>query len=110
MGKPVKINDLAHAMINLAGKSIRNEENPDGDIAIEYTGLRPGEKLYEELLIGDRTSPTRHPRIQQLDEPFKKSDLLVVDLANLEKHMNERDLTKITETLSSLVEGYSKKE
>ena len=109
MGEPVKIKDLAHTMINLAGKSIRNKDNPDGDIAIEYTGLRPGEKLYEELLIGDNASPTRHPRIQQLDEPFKKNDLLVIELASLEKSLIERDLAKITDILTDLVEGYQAK-
>ena len=108
MGEPIKIKDLAYTMINLAGKSICNEENPDGDIAIEYTGLRPGEKLYEELLIGGNTSPTEHPRIQQLDEPFEQNHVLVSGLSQLEKSMIERNLPEITDILTSLVEGYQK--
>ena len=110
MGEPVRIKELAHTMINLAGKSIRNDENPDGDIAVEYTGLRPGEKLYEELLIGGDTSPTEHSRIQQLDEPFEPNHVLVVKLAELEKSMIERDLSEITDILTKLVEGYHKEE
>lgn len=110
MGEPVKIKDLAYTMINLAGKSIRNKENPDGDIAVEFTGLRPGEKLYEELLIGGNTSPTAHPRIQQLDEPFKQNHVLAAELASLEKCMSERNLPGITDILRKLVEGYHKEE
>ncbi|EIR2650778.1 polysaccharide biosynthesis protein, partial [Shigella sonnei] len=63
MGDPVKIYDLAKRMIRLSGLSVRDDKNPDGDIAIEVTGLRPGEKLYEELLIGDSVQGTSHPRI-----------------------------------------------
>lgn len=63
MGEPVKIVDLALRMIHLSGLELKDEEHPNGDIAIEYTGLRPGEKLYEELLIGEDVSGTEHPRI-----------------------------------------------
>ena len=63
MGQPVKIADLARQMIRLSGFSEQNAENPGGDIAIEYSGLRPGEKLYEELLIGDNVTDTDHPLI-----------------------------------------------
>ena len=68
MGEPVKIWDLARSMVRLAGLKVRDEAEPDGDIAIVETGLRPGEKLYEELLLGDRSAPTEHPRIMQGDE------------------------------------------
>jgi FlaA1/EpsC-like NDP-sugar epimerase len=68
MGAPVKIVDLAHKMIHLSGMSIKDENNPDGDITIEISGLRPGEKLYEELLIGENTSGTKHPRIMRAQE------------------------------------------
>jgi FlaA1/EpsC-like NDP-sugar epimerase len=63
MGDPVKIVDLARRMIELSGLSVRNNDNPEGDIAIEIVGLRPAEKLYEELLIGDNPQSTAHPRI-----------------------------------------------
>lgn len=63
MGDPVKIVDLACRMIELSGLSVRDDANPEGDIAIEIVGLRPAEKLYEELLIGDNPQSTAHPRI-----------------------------------------------
>src|SRR5690606_22696283 len=68
MGDPVKIVDLAKRMIKLSGLSIQTQERPNGDIAIEYTGLRPGEKLFEELLIGDNVSGTEHSRIMSAQE------------------------------------------
>lgn len=70
MGEPVKIVDLAKRLIHLSGLTIRDEKTPDGDIDIRYTGLRPGEKLYEELLIGDNVSKTTHPRIFRAMEQF----------------------------------------
>ena len=68
MGEPVKITALARKMIHLSGLSEKHEQNPNGDIAIEYTGLRPGEKLYEELLVGDNVEGTDHPRIMTANE------------------------------------------
>ena len=68
MGKPVKIIDLARRMIHLSGLELRDEEHPDGDIAIEIVGLRPGEKLYEELLIGENVEGTSHPLIMRAYE------------------------------------------
>jgi FlaA1/EpsC-like NDP-sugar epimerase len=68
MGEPVKVLDLAHKMIHLMGCSVRDENNPGGDIEIQFTGLRPGEKLYEELLIGDNAKGTGHPRIMCAQE------------------------------------------
>jgi FlaA1/EpsC-like NDP-sugar epimerase len=70
MGQSVKIIDLARRMIELSGLNVKDELNPDGDIEIEITGLRPGEKLYEELLIGDNPKPTSHPRIMKAHEEF----------------------------------------
>jgi FlaA1/EpsC-like NDP-sugar epimerase len=69
MGKPLRIEDLARRMINLMGRSVRDESNPDGDIEIVYTGLRPAEKLYEELLIGENVAGTEHPMIMRAMEP-----------------------------------------
>ena len=68
MGEPVKIIDMARRMIHLSGFQLRDEHNSDGDIEIQYLGLRPGEKLYEELLIGDNVKPTQHDLIMTADE------------------------------------------
>jgi FlaA1/EpsC-like NDP-sugar epimerase len=68
MGEPLKIADLARQMIRLSGMTVRDEDNPNGDVAISYVGLRPGEKLYEELFVGEETLPTSHPRIQMARE------------------------------------------
>jgi FlaA1/EpsC-like NDP-sugar epimerase len=70
MGDPVRIVDLARSMIELSGLSVRDDHSGDGDIAIEQIGLRPGEKLYEELLIGNNPSISAHPRILRANEPF----------------------------------------
>jgi FlaA1/EpsC-like NDP-sugar epimerase len=83
MGEPVKIMDLARHMVNLSGMSIRDEENPNGDIEICYVGLRPGEKLYEELFLGDDLVTTRHPRIQMAKErvmPLQQLDKMIAQL------------------------------
>ncbi len=109
MGEPVRINDLAHTMISLAGKSVRDDKNPNGDIAVEFTGLRPGEKLYEELLIGDNTSPTSHPRICLIKEPFQPSNELEVGLAHLENHIRDRNIDMVMDMLTKVVEGYQRK-
>jgi FlaA1/EpsC-like NDP-sugar epimerase len=69
MSEPVRIDDLARRMIRLMGLTVRDEQNPEGDIEIVYTGLRPAEKLYEELLIGNNVTGTRHPMIRQASEP-----------------------------------------
>lgn len=84
MGEPVKIVDLAKRMIHLSGFSHKDEENPDGDIEIQFTGLRPGEKLYEELLIGDNTLPTSHARIMRAAERALSWDELEPLLFELE--------------------------
>ena len=68
MGEPVKIMDLARRMVQLSGLSVRDDEHPQGDIEIAITGMRPGEKLYEELLIGDNPNATEHPRIMKAHE------------------------------------------
>ncbi|MDD5394696.1 MAG: polysaccharide biosynthesis protein [Thiothrix sp.] len=86
MGEPVKITELARDMIRLAGRTLRNESNPTGDIEITFTGLRPGEKLYEELLISSSNAqPTRHPKIMRGDEPFIGSPALEKILTELQQ-------------------------
>ena len=74
MGESVKITDLAENLINLSGLSVKNEQNPHGDIEIQFSGLRPGEKLYEELLIGDNVQRTAHERIMTAHEVFLAID------------------------------------
>jgi FlaA1/EpsC-like NDP-sugar epimerase len=106
MGEPVKIHDLAQLMIRLTGLEVRSDERPDGDIAIVYTGLRPGEKLYEELLIGANTQGTEHPRIMRSDEPFLSQDDLDLELGQLRKAMAGRDFAAIETILLRTVEGF----
>ncbi len=107
MGEPVKIIDLAQRMIELSGFSLQSEQNPDGDIAIEVVGLRPGEKLYEELLIGDNPMPTEHPRIMKAQEKFKAWADLEKDLVKLHDALNENNVRAIHKQLSYLVNGYA---
>jgi FlaA1/EpsC-like NDP-sugar epimerase len=107
MGQPVKIVDLAQRMIELSGFSLQNEENPDGDIAIEVVGLRPGEKLYEELLIGDNPMPTEHPRIMKAQETFKAWAELEKELMTLQASLNAGDAQAIYEQLKHLVTGFT---
>jgi FlaA1/EpsC-like NDP-sugar epimerase len=107
MGEPVKIVDLAQRMIELSGFSLQNEQNPDGDIAIEVVGLRPGEKLYEELLIGDNSMPTEHPRIMKAQENFKAWSELEKELMKLQESLNVSDIQAIYEMLKRLVSGFT---
>jgi FlaA1/EpsC-like NDP-sugar epimerase len=106
MGDPVKIADLAEKMVLLSGLKIRTKDNPDGEIAIEYTGLRPGEKLYEELLIGDNVSGTSHPRIMQANEKFLPWLQLQPLLDRLEKNLSSSNVDDIKQILTTLVEDY----
>ncbi len=107
MGEPVKIVDLAQRMIELSGFSLQNEENPDGDIAIEIVGLRPGEKLYEELLIGNNPMPTEHSRIMRAQETFKVWSELDKELNILKESLNAGDAHLIFEQLKNLVTGFT---
>lgn len=106
MGKPVKIIDLAERMIELSGLSLQHESNSDGDIAIEIIGLRPGEKLYEELLIGDNPMPTQHSRIMKARENYLLWDQLKVELNTLEQSLNSADAPAIYQQLQKLVTGF----
>lgn len=106
MGEPVRIDDMARLMVRLSGFEVKDAEKPDGDIAIMYTGLRQGEKLYEELLIGDHTNPTEHPRICRSDEPFLTEDDLRHQLSLLRAAIDARDLEALHAILLRNVEGY----
>lgn len=106
MGQPVKIMDLARRMIELSGLTVRDQENPDGDVEIEITGLRPGEKLYEELLIGDNPQATLHPRIMRAQEEFIPWFEFEHKLKSLEIALNVNDVGVIRLMLQQLVAGY----
>lgn len=106
MGEPVKIMELARRMIELSGLSVRDAEHPDGDIEIAITGLRPGEKLYEELLIGDDPQPTQHPRILRARERFLLWADLAPRLMALEAALDANDAPAIRQQLTELVSGY----
>ncbi len=106
MGEPVKIIDLARKMIDLSGLTLSDESNPEGDIAIEVTGLRPGEKLYEELLIGDNPIPTVHSRIMKAHEDFISWSNLQEHLAKLMQAVERNDVPQIRQIIQSIVPGY----
>ncbi len=106
MGEPVKIVELAEKMIHLSGLSIRSERNPHGDISIEFTGLRPGEKLYEELLIGDNVVATRHPMIMSANEDYLSWDVLKGRLTELLAAVDKDDYTCVRQLLCNTVSGY----
>jgi FlaA1/EpsC-like NDP-sugar epimerase len=106
MGEQVKIDELARSMIRLMGLEVRDEANPDGDIAIAYVGLRPGEKLYEELLLGENATGTEHPRILRIDEPALAPADLKRELQTLRQAMDGNDAAAINAVLMRTVEGY----
>lgn len=106
MGEQVKIDELARSMIRLMGLEVRDEENPDGDIPITYIGLRPGEKLYEELLLGENATGTEHARILRIDEPALTPDELARELQALRAAMDRNDADAINAVLLRTVEGY----
>lgn len=107
MGLPVKIAELAEKMVNLSGLTLRTEQNPHGDIAIEFTGLRPGEKLYEELLIGDNVSPTQHPMIMRANEDHLPWEDLKVALSDLLQAVEQDNYDRVRQLLRQTVSGYA---
>ena len=106
MGQPVKIADLAEKMIQLSGLSVRSAENPHGDIAIEFSGLRPGEKLYEELLIGDNVSPTEHSMIMRASEEMLPWAEYKQVLHKLDEAVAREDYERVRQLLREVVSGY----
>jgi FlaA1/EpsC-like NDP-sugar epimerase len=106
MGEPVRIMDLARRMVELSGLTVNDENNPDGDIPIKITGLRPGEKLYEELLIGDNPMPTQHPRIMKAHEEFVPWTKLQAQLAMLTQCLAANDILTLRKLLLELVPGF----
>lgn len=107
MGQPVRIYDLARRMVELSGFTVQDSNNPRGDIEIQVTGLRPGEKLYEELLIGDNPEVTSHPRIMKAHEHFLPWDELQKKLQVLHQAIQMDDLPESVNGLRGLVAGYT---
>ena len=107
MGESVKILELARRMIELSGLAVKDNQNPEGDIEIEITGLRPGEKLYEELLIGDNPKSTSHPRIMKAHEEFLPWGDLEEKLKALEMALSINDVDVIQLMMQQLVSGYT---
>ena len=103
MGKPIKILDLAKKMINLSGLSIKDENNPSGDIEIKIIGLREGEKLYEELLIEAKSQKTQHQKIFTAKERLPSIDEIERNLNNLELALKANDIKAVLSTSSKLV-------
>ena len=106
MGEPIRIRELAERMVTLAGLTVRDAQHPSGDIAITFTGLRPGEKLYEELLIGDNPLPTVHPRILRAQEERFDWATLSPLLTRLQAAALANDLDGMRALLHTLVPGY----
>ena len=106
MGESIKIKDLINKMIKLSGLSIKDDKNLEGDIEIKITGLRPGEKLYEELLIGDNPQKTFHEKIQKAQDPFISFNKLKIDLDHLTNLIEVNEVEKIKHILSNSVPSY----
>lgn len=106
MGLPIKIIDLARSLIELSGLSVRDKNNLAGDIEIQITGLRPGEKLYEELLLGENPQPTAHPKIKKAQDPYIPWDILKIDLDTLKVLLDNANVEVISTLLQKLVTGY----
>ena len=107
MGEPVRIVELAEKMIHLSGLSVRSDRNPQGDISIEFTGLRPGEKLYEELLIGDNVAATPHPMIMSAHEDHLPWEVLKARLSELLSAVDSDNYTHVRQLLRETVSGYT---
>jgi FlaA1/EpsC-like NDP-sugar epimerase len=106
MGDPIRILDLAKRMIHLSGLEIKDEHHPDGEIEISFVGLRPGEKLYEELLLGDNVLGTTHKRIMRAEEQVISWAELQTLLATLEKATMIEDFERVRSLLKYAVTGY----
>ena len=106
MGEPIRINDLARKMIHLSGLTVKDAKNPEGDIEIKYTGLRSGEKLYEELLIGDNVSETENPMIMSAKEQMLSWNDLYSDLKDLRYANDNFDIKKVRRLLIQIVPNF----
>ena len=107
MGEPVKIIELVKRLINLSGLELKDGKNVDGDIEITFTGLRPGEKLYEELLIGDTVSKTPHKQILRAEEDFIKREELEESIKSLMQAEEENDVNELKKIFKKTIHGYT---
>lgn len=107
MGEPVRIQDLARRMIHLSGLTVKDDMNLNGDIEIKFTGLRPGEKLYEELLIGNNVSLTQHPRIMRAQEDVIIWSELEIIVNQLNTAVENNDVVEIRQILKQCVSGFT---
>jgi FlaA1/EpsC-like NDP-sugar epimerase len=107
MGEPVKILDMARRIIHLSGFEVKDKSNPNGDIEIQFTGLRPGEKLYEELLIGNSPMGTEHPLIMRAEEEILPLDDIQWLLQEFEKATFSNDADRVRELLLEAVSGFN---
>lgn len=107
MGEPVRIADLARHMTRLSGFVEKNVDNPEGDIEIQYTGLRPGEKLYEELLIGDNVSETHHPLIYRAVEESSDWGILTQGIERILLSIEHHDYDKARGIMVDFVSGFT---
>tara|TARA_B100000212_G_scaffold110488_1_gene82193 strand:- start:2627 stop:3070 length:444 start_codon:yes stop_codon:yes gene_type:complete len=110
MGEPVKIFELAKRLINLSGMEVMDDDNPEGDIEIIFTGLKPGEKLYEELLIGDKVSTTEHKQILRAEEDFIDASKLEHYLNLIQQAENSGDVKALKDILGQAVSGFKPSE
>ena len=108
MGEPVQIKDLAEQMINLSGLTVKDKDNPNGDIEIKVTGLRPGEKLYEELLIDGDAQPTIHPLIFKANDSSLSYESLIPKLDLLVSYLKEYNQEKSMKLLKEIVPEWIK--
>ena len=107
MGKSIKIRDMILKMINLSGLTLRDENNLEGDIEIKVVGLRPGEKLYEELLIGDNPEKTIHPKIQKINEPSISFDQFEKNINELIIQLDNQNSEEVKKILDSVIRLYN---
>jgi FlaA1/EpsC-like NDP-sugar epimerase len=106
MGESIKIKDLIYRIVKLSGLIVKDENNKEGDIEIKIIGLRPGEKLYEELLLGDNPQKTQHPKIQKARDPFIPFNQLEIDLNNLKTLLDHNKVLQVKELLAKIVKTY----
>jgi FlaA1/EpsC-like NDP-sugar epimerase len=106
MGESVKIKDLIYRLVKLSGLTIKDENNNEGDIEIKIIGLRPGEKLYEELLLGNNPKKTHHPKIQKAQDSFIPFNQLEADLNNLKTLLYHNKVLEVKELLAKIVKTY----
>jgi FlaA1/EpsC-like NDP-sugar epimerase len=107
MGRPIYIRDLARRMIELSGLTVKSKENPQGDIEVKFTGLRPGEKLFEEPLTDDSPRQTLHPRIFRTRERFISWSELTNQLVALEIALKNNDIASLRKQIEEIVPGYT---